>query len=70
MNFHVANRGVAIDFDFPAGGGGCPCLNFSNKIKKKNSSLSSLTCLLLINLLNLVRHHAVTKDYSQKAKAF
>ena len=23
MNFHVASRGVAINFDFPAGGGGC-----------------------------------------------
>ena len=22
MNFHVASRGIAINFDFPAGGGG------------------------------------------------
>ena len=43
MNFHVA-RGVAINFDFPAGGGGGgACLNYSNKIIKKNpSSLRSL----------------------------
>ena len=53
MNFHVASRGVAIYFDIPAGaGGGGSCLNCSNKIMTNDSSLA---CLLLINLLYLVR---------------
>ena len=44
MNFHVASRGVAINFDFPAGGS---CLNCSHKIITK---ISSLARVLLINL--------------------
>ena len=53
VNFHVASRGVAINFDFPAGVGSC--LNCSNKIIKKNSSLASLAGVLLINVLYLVK---------------
>ena len=44
--------GVTINFDFPAGGS---CLNCSNKINLKKSSLASLARVLLINLLRLVR---------------
>ena len=51
MNFHVASRGVAINFGFPAGGS---CLNCSDKIIIKNF-LASLAHVLLINLLYLVR---------------
>ena len=50
MKFHVASRGVAINFDFPAGGGGS-CLNCSNKIIKQFCSLASLARVLLINLI-------------------
>ena len=35
MNFNEASRGVTINFDFPAGGGGS-CFNCSNKIILKN----------------------------------
>ena len=54
MNFHVASRGggVTINFDFPAGGS---CLNCSDRIMKKISSLASLACVFLINLLYLFR---------------
>ena len=34
VNFHVTSRGVTINFDFPAGGGGGSCLNCYNKIIK------------------------------------
>ena len=42
MHFHVASRGLAINFGFPAGGGGV-CFNCPNKIIKNfPRSLSSL----------------------------
>ena len=53
MNFHLASRGgVAINFDFPVGGGGGSCLNCSNKIIKKNSC--SLRSLVFINISLIV----------------
>ena len=39
MDFHVASRVVAINFQFQNGG---LCLNCSNKIIKKNSTVASL----------------------------
>ena len=40
VNFHVSRGGgVTINFDFPAGGS---CLNCSNKITLKKSSLALL----------------------------
>ena len=38
MKFHVASRGLAIKFSFPAGGGGS-CLNCSNNMNKIFSRL-------------------------------
>ena len=51
MNFHVASSGFAINFEFPAGGGGS-CLNCFNKIIKKKSMLARV---LLLNLLYQAR---------------
>ena len=55
MNFHVTSKGggVAINFDFPAGGGGGgSCLNCSNKIIKKKFSLArSLAFYLFISYI-------------------
>ena len=48
MNFHVASRGVAFNFDFPARGS---CLNCSNKIIKKILARSTFPKLFLENVL-------------------
>ena len=56
MNFHVASRGVTLNFGFPAGGGGGgSCLNCSNKIIKNfPHSLRSLD-LYKLKILFLLR---------------
>ena len=66
MNFIVASSGVAFNFDFSVGGS---CLNCSNKITKKYSSLASLAHVLLINLLYLVRQADFLSIYFCKCKS-
>ena len=50
MIFYVDRRGSILTLTFQQGVGGS-CLNCSNKIIKKISSLASLARALLINLL-------------------
>ena len=65
MNFHVASRGSPFTLTSQqGGGGGGSCLNCSNKIIRKISSLASLVRVLLINLLYLVRQANKILSYS------
>ena len=55
MNSMWLVGGSSLTLTSQQGGGGGSCFNCSKKIIKKISSLASLACVLLINLLYLVR---------------
>ena len=72
MNFHVAGRGggVAINFDFPAGGWGVR-FNFFQYFKKIPHSLRFARSCLFINLLYLVRQaNKFLSFYFYKCKSY
>ena len=63
MNVHVASRGWGSPLTLTFQQGGGSCFNCSNEIIKKISSLASLTCVSLTNLLYLVRQTDKTLSF-------